>query len=105
MDNTIELHQQTVERKILDRELFLGESMKTDKTMYAVGSRDELPWGGSLDGFCGTAMLRFNFLTTLVSHSTPHTHFMHTLYVFHVAVKQLLGEAHFVEYKCNIKRR
>lgn len=52
MDNTIELHQQTVERKILDRELFLGESMKTDKTMYAVGSRDmSYPGEGAWMGF------------------------------------------------------
>lgn len=53
MDNTIELYQQTVEQKILDRELFLGESIKTDKTMYyAVGSRDRgYPGEGAWVGF------------------------------------------------------
>lgn len=40
MNNTIELYQQTEEQKIPDRELFPCESIKTDKTMYAVGSRD-----------------------------------------------------------------
>lgn len=93
VNNTIELYQQTMERKIPDRELFLSESIKADKTNYAVGSRDrsypgEGAWVGIVALPCWCSVLWSLWSATqLCTHSSCTL-----LCAFRVAVKQLLGE-------------